>query len=179
MGPMRLYMNSCLCGSGLASKPCPRHSTFPIKNMAENMAATFARFTQLLTIEFPYRRRSMGPMRLYMLVRTRSCIKTMSATRPSLYKNIAEKMAATFARFTQLLTIEFPYRRRSMGPMRLYLEICLSICLSVTKYHQNDVAVTKFLLKTPEKIKISNQIATFDLSRPNASKIATTTEYCP
>ena len=30
-------------------------------------------------------------------------------------------MAATFARFAQLLTIDFPYQRRSMGPMRLYL----------------------------------------------------------
>ena len=39
-----------------------RHSTFPTKNMA----ATFARFTQLLMIEFSYRRRSMGPMRLYL-----------------------------------------------------------------------------------------------------------------
>ena len=35
-------------------------------------------------------------------------------------------MAATFARFTQLLTIEFPYQRRSMGPMRLYMLACLS-----------------------------------------------------
>ena len=40
---------------------------------------------------------------------------------PSLYKNMAEKMAATFARFTQLLTIEFPYlRSTSMMPMRLW-----------------------------------------------------------
>ena len=62
----------------------------------------------------------MGPMRLYMLVRIRSCLKPRYVpTFP--IKNIAEKMAATFARFTQLLTIEFPYRRRSMGPMRLYM----------------------------------------------------------
>ena len=37
-----------------------------------------------------------------------------------------ENMAATFARFTQLLTIELHYRRRSMVPSRLYMNFCLS-----------------------------------------------------
>ena len=41
----RLY--ACLCGSGLVSKSVC-NATFPTK-MAENMAATFAHFTQLLT----------------------------------------------------------------------------------------------------------------------------------
>ena len=64
----------------------------------------------------------------------------------------------------------------------------MSVCLSVRnkrrrQYHQ---IVTKFLFKKIGK-KISNQIATFDMSRisrtseggrPNAPKIATTTEYC-
>ena len=57
-------------------------------------------------------------------------------------------------------------------------------------YVRNKISqlVTKFLLKKPENDVVSNQIATFDLSRfnrtseggrPKAPKIATTTEYCP
>ena len=65
MGPMRLYMNSC------ADQVLPQTALCPNlpykKNMAEKMAATLARFTQILMIEFPYRRRSMGPMRLYQM----------------------------------------------------------------------------------------------------------------
>ena len=51
-------------------------------------------------------------------------------------------MAATFARFTQLLTIEFPYRRRSMGPMRLYMLVCADQVL-----HQNHVCNTNLPYK--------------------------------
>ena len=50
----RLY--ACLCGSGLACKS-GMSPPFPT-----NMAATFARFTQFLMIELPFRMRSMGPM---------------------------------------------------------------------------------------------------------------------
>ena len=52
--------------------------------------------------------------------------QTALCPQPSLQKTWRKKMAATFARFTQLLMIEFPYRRRSMGPMRLYTLACLS-----------------------------------------------------
>ena len=104
---------------------------------------------------------SEGYMLAWLLVWIRSCIKTMSVTR--------------FA----------SYRRRSMSIFG-----SMYVCMSVRnkrrrQYHQ---IVTKFLFKTPEKMKISNRIATFDLrrisrtsegGRPNAPKIATTTEYCP
>ena len=64
----------------------------------------------------------------YMLVRIRSCIN-LSVTRPSLQKTWRKNMAATFARFTQLLMIEFPYRRRSMGLMRLYMLVRIMSCI--------------------------------------------------
>ena len=65
---------------------------------------------------------SEGYMLDCLFVQIRSCIKTMSVTKTfPIYKHGGKKMAATFARFTQLLRIEFPYRRRSMGPMRLYM----------------------------------------------------------
>ena len=94
----------------------------PYKHGEKNMAPNFARFTQLLTIEFPYRKRSMGTMRLYACL-FKICLCGsglaskigMSPTFPT--KKHGGKMAATFARFTQLLMIEFPYRRRIMGPI--------------------------------------------------------------
>ena len=48
------------------------------------MAATFARFTQLLTIEFPYRRRSMGPMRLYEFLSISGLASKIGMSQPSL-----------------------------------------------------------------------------------------------
>ena len=56
-----------VCADQVLHQNHVRHSTFRIKTWRKNIAAIFARFTQLLTIEFPYRRRSMGPgMRLYI-----------------------------------------------------------------------------------------------------------------
>ena len=58
----------------------------------------------------------------YMLVCPDQVLpQTAKLSQPSLQKTWLKNMATTFARFTQLLTIEFPYRRRSMGPMRLYI----------------------------------------------------------
>ena len=66
MWPMRLYMLAwliaCLCGSGLASKP-ETSLDLPYKKHGGNFRAFL--HSLILTIEFLYRRRSMGPMRLY------------------------------------------------------------------------------------------------------------------
>ena len=61
------------------------------------------------------------------------------------------------------------------------------VCMSVRNKRRRQYHRNAFLFKKNGK-KISNQIATFDLSRisrtseggrPNAPKIATTTDYCP
>ena len=84
MGPMRLYMLVCLfvclCGSGLASKPCPRHSTFPIKKHGGNFRSNF-----------PTGGVAWGPcvyicLFVCLFVRIRSCIKTMSPSLDLPYK---------------------------------------------------------------------------------------------
>ena len=63
----RLYDRplASVCEPGLVCKTVTSRS-FPIQTWRENMTAIFTRFTQLLTIESPYRRRNMGPMRLYV-----------------------------------------------------------------------------------------------------------------
>ena len=58
-----------VCADQVLHQNHVRHSTFPIKNMA----ATFARFTQLLTIEFLYQRRSMGPCVYIFYLTKRVC----------------------------------------------------------------------------------------------------------
>ena len=67
---------------------------------------------------------------------------------------------------------------------RGYLEVCMSVRNIVTVTFRKNVISIGIL----ENLESNDQIATFDLSRisrtseggrPNAPKIATTTEYCP
>ena len=66
----------------------------------------------------------MVVMRLYMFV----CLSGSGiASKPVCNATFPTNMAATFTRFKQFLENESPYRRRSMVPMRLYLNVCMSV----------------------------------------------------
>ena len=99
---------------------------------------------------------------------------------------ILQEWSLTFALILPPVWIYYWYSySRSEATEEVLSRGYLNVCLSV----RNIVTVTFIKMSFQlEFLKISNQIATFDLSRisrtseggrPNAPKIATTTEYCP